>query len=104
MWWMVFVCCTQEKNTSAAPLKEHQTIQLKGTFVACQKYASKDIFSYCIYQKAEHLETVKDVHYYCPMTQEWEEACRHVWGAKLVRRGRELNSFMLEAVQRMHSK
>ena len=92
MWWIVVVCCAQEEEKSSfSPLQEHQKVRLSGKFLVCRKYARRDIFSYCIYQKSEHLETLEDVHYYCSMTQEWEEACRHVWGAKIVRQRRELN-------------
>ena len=71
----------------------HSVISLTGPFTTCRTYVQEDIFSYCIYQKAEHLETLKDVHYYCPLAKEWEEACRHVWGAKRAREPRGL-SFM----------
>ena len=92
MWWMWLGCLSgSEQASSVLPLQEHQKVRLTGTFLSCRKYVSEEIFSYCIYQKSEHLSTLEDVHYYCPMTKGWEEACRHVWGAKLVRQGRGLD-------------
>ena len=92
MWWIFFLCCSvEETKPSVSVLQDHQKVRLSGKFLACRKYSSKETFSYCIYQKAENLETLEDVHYYCPLTQQWEESCRQIWGAKLVRKEQKLS-------------
>jgi hypothetical protein len=96
MWFLL--CCTGEviEKKKGPLLVEHQKKRLSGSFLSCRKYASPEIFSYCIYQKSEHLTSLEDVQYYCTLTGEWEEACRHVWGAKMVRaeRGLTFNQLM----------
>lgn len=91
MLWLLLCCTGNSVEKRDAPLlAEHQKKRLSGSFLSCRKYASPEIFSYCIYQKSEHLTTLKDVQYYCALTGKWEEACRHVWGAKMVRADRGL--------------
>ena len=77
--------CVDAEQTVDIPVQEHQKKSLAKEFVSCREYADKEVFSYCIYQKAGFLDSVDDVEYYCSMAGKWEEGCRHTWGAKMVR-------------------
>ena len=85
--WMSLVlfcacACSTPEQIASAPYADKK---LKSPFSLCRKYTDRKIFEYCIYQKASHLFSVEEVHFYCAMAGDWEESCRHTWGLKRVR-------------------
>ena len=88
---LIFTLGCQSSQPEVVEPPSFSAIKLSGPFTSCRNYTQKEIFSYCIYLKSEHLHTLEDVHYYCPLAEKWEEACRFNWGSKRARDHRDLS-------------
>ena len=70
---------------ATGPRQQAAHVALSDALSSCSEYRQEDVFAYCIYQKAEYLETLEEVEHHCPLAKKWEESCRHTWGAKRAR-------------------
>ena len=75
--------CLPEKDS--APSFQPPTVS--GIFAKCMTYTEEKTFAYCIYQQSGGLYEIEDVHRYCPLSGDWEEACRHAWSVNRIQKG-----------------
>lgn len=84
---MIFTIGIIACTTAAEPIPSFQAPQLSGNFAKCSNYSEEKVFEYCIYQQAGSLFEIKDVHKYCSLSGNWEEACRHAWAVNRIQKG-----------------